>query len=467
MNNSFSHTLYFLLGFGFFFSSCKNSDIDDYSAYFGGEIINPKDQWVFFYKGETLLDSIPLNSENRFFVAFDSLTPGLYTFKHLPEYQYVYFDKNDSLMVRVNTSNFDESLVFCGKGEEKNNFLVEMYLKVHKDRSDTFWIFDLPEDEFSQKADSSYQATIDFYNSHKEHILWSDEFDVFARASIDYPYYTKKEFYPVAHRRRNIQDAYNEIPAEFYDFRKNVDFNSQPLTNFSPYLRYVTTAIDNIANQGNNEFAKDGKTALKKLEIIDTLTQNQALKNKVANNIAFFYLIDHENNAYDEAFLEQFYSISTDEQKKEEIRDLVRSIRNIVEIGHLPDALLKDAEGNNIQSQRIFDKKTILYFWSKKTESHFFAVNRRLNRIIEKYPDLDVVAINLDDSQQEWIAFWERYKAIPNPKIKHFRAAEPDSLKDKWAITRITRASIIDKNAKVNKGFVNIFDAAFEQEIGN
>src|SRR5690554_5151093 len=107
MNNSFSHTLYFLLGFGVFFSSCKNSDTDNYSAYFGGEIINPKDKWVFFYKGETLLDSIPLNSENRFFVAFDSLTPGLYTFKHLPEYQYVYFDKNDSLMVRVNTTNFD------------------------------------------------------------------------------------------------------------------------------------------------------------------------------------------------------------------------------------------------------------------------------------------------------------------------------------------------------------------------
>jgi hypothetical protein len=32
-------------------------------------------------------------------------------------------------MVRVNSRDFDESIVFCGRGEEKNNFLMEIYLK--------------------------------------------------------------------------------------------------------------------------------------------------------------------------------------------------------------------------------------------------------------------------------------------------------------------------------------------------
>lgn len=466
MHNSFSHTLYLLLGFGLFASSCKNSDMNDYSAYFGGEIINPKDKWVFFYQGEQLLDSIPLDNNNRFFKKFDSLTPGLYTFKHQPEYQYVYFDKNDSLMVRVNTTNFDESLVFCGKGEEKNNFLVEMYLKVHKDRNETFASFDLQEKEFSQKADSSYQATLEFYNNQKQHILWSDEFDVFARASVDFPYYTKKEFYPVAHKRRNLQDTiHNEIPSEFYNFRKNLDFDNQQLTDFSPYLRYITTAIDNIANKENKEFSKDGKTALKKLQIIDSITQNQSLKNKIANNIAFFYLMDQENNVYDTLFLEQFYTISTDDQKKEEIQDLVSSIKNISESGYLPDVLLKDRDGNDIQSKDIFDRKTILYFWSKKTESHFFAVHKRLNKIIKKHPDIDIVAINLDENQQEWKLFWQKNKTIPHKKTKHYRGSNLDELKEKWAITRVTRASIVDKNGKVIKGFVNIFDTTFEKEL--
>src|SRR5690606_29758910 len=98
-------------------------------------------------------------------------------------------------MVRINVFNFDESLVFCGKGEEKNNFLVEMYLKNQKDRNNTFSTFDLNEKEFLKKADSSYQEALKLYNERKQFILWSDDFDVIAKASVDYPYYAKKEFY--------------------------------------------------------------------------------------------------------------------------------------------------------------------------------------------------------------------------------------------------------------------------------
>ncbi|MBC8882761.1 hypothetical protein H9X57_03310 [Flavobacterium piscinae] len=47
------------------------------------------------------------------------MAPGMYTFKYEPEYQYVYFDKNDSLMVRINPVEFDESIVYCGRGDEK------------------------------------------------------------------------------------------------------------------------------------------------------------------------------------------------------------------------------------------------------------------------------------------------------------------------------------------------------------
>src|SRR5690606_28179571 len=128
MNTPFSHTLLSILGLGFILCSCTDPKSEDYSAYFGGEIINPKDKWILFYQGEQLLDSISLDQNNRFFIKFDSLATGLYSFKHDIEYQYVYFDKNDSLMIRINTFDFDESLVFCGTGDEKNNFLIEMYL---------------------------------------------------------------------------------------------------------------------------------------------------------------------------------------------------------------------------------------------------------------------------------------------------------------------------------------------------
>ena len=70
-------------------------------------------------KGEKVIDTFFLDKTIVFFHKFDLLTPGLYSFKHDPEYQYIYFDKNDSLMLRLNTLDFDNSLMFCGRGDEK------------------------------------------------------------------------------------------------------------------------------------------------------------------------------------------------------------------------------------------------------------------------------------------------------------------------------------------------------------
>ena len=81
-----------------FFSSCNHQfKSNDYVAYFGGEIVNPNNPYVLFCKNNEVIDTLKLDDKNRFFVKFDSLTPGMYIFKNEPEYQYVFFDKNDTI----------------------------------------------------------------------------------------------------------------------------------------------------------------------------------------------------------------------------------------------------------------------------------------------------------------------------------------------------------------------------------
>ena len=152
------------------------------------------------------MDTIVLNPDNTFFKKFDSLTPGLYSFKHEPEYQYIYFDKNDSLMVRINSQDFDESIVFCGRGEEKNNFLMELYLKNEHDRGFMFNVFDEDVAHFNKKIDSSFQSKKKFYDEKKESIGWDDDFDQYAIAMLDFFHYSKKELYPVVHKMRSGSD---------------------------------------------------------------------------------------------------------------------------------------------------------------------------------------------------------------------------------------------------------------------
>ena len=177
-----------------FLSSCnKEFKSSDYRAYFGGEVKNPTNRFVYFSKDGVVIDTIPLQKDNTFFVQFDSLAPGMYTFKHDPEYQYVYFDKNDSIMVHINSKNFDESIIFCGRGDTKNNYLMESYLKNESDKEKMFDVYDYDISKFNSNTDSTYKSNKKSYNIHKNDIKWSKEFDEFAKASLDFNYYSKKE----------------------------------------------------------------------------------------------------------------------------------------------------------------------------------------------------------------------------------------------------------------------------------
>ena len=74
-----------LLFFLVLLSSCKSEyRSTEHIAYFGGEIVNPNNQFVLFCKDNKVIDTLRLNEKNRFFTQFDSLAPGLYTFKHEP-----------------------------------------------------------------------------------------------------------------------------------------------------------------------------------------------------------------------------------------------------------------------------------------------------------------------------------------------------------------------------------------------
>jgi hypothetical protein len=227
--------------------SCNNDfKQDDYRAYFGGEVLNPTNRYIYFSKDGVVIDTIPLQKDNTFFVQFDSLAPGMYTFKHDPEYQYVYFDKNDSIMVRLNSNNFDESIIFCGRGDAKNNYLMETYLKDEAEKEKMFDVFDYGFAKFNANIDSTYNKNKKSYLSHKKDINWSKEFDLFAKTELDFNYYSKKELYPIIHKLRTSEDLFEKLPAKYYNYRKNIDFNNVELSTYSPFVVYLSHLLNNL-----------------------------------------------------------------------------------------------------------------------------------------------------------------------------------------------------------------------------
>lgn len=448
-------------------TSCnKEFKKDNYTAYFGGEVINPTNPYILFCKDTEVIDSMKLDKNNRFFIKFDSLTPGLYSFKNLPEYQYVYFDKNDSIMVRINAKDFDNSIVFCGRGDQKNNFLMEMYLKNEDDRSRIFEVFDYSVPNFLKNIDSSYQSRKKFYTSKKEDIKWNDDFDVYAKAALDFHHFSKKEIYPMAHQMRTGEDVNERLPEDYYDYRKTVDYNNGKLSGFAPFVAYLSHMLNNVAAiHYHNHFTEVDlalKTNINKLNIADTLIKNKTVKNIILNNIAFTYLLEDQNMVNNQKFLDSYHKYSTDKSKKNEILKIGNAIQSLKTGNPLPQVVFIDKENTLHNATDIPKKKTVIFFWTQNLSSHLIAAHKKILALKTKYPDYQFIAINLDKDQHSWQKELSKYKF---DGITEWRTNDFEDLKAKWAIMKVHRTIILNEDSTIKNAFTNLFDLYFEKEL--
>lgn len=445
--------------------SCKQVfEEQNYVAYFGGEIENPKTNFVVFMKDDKVIDTFFLDKNNRFFHKFDSLTPGLYSFKHDPEYQYVYFEKNDSLMLRLNTVDFDNSLMFCGRGDEKNNFLMELYLHNENDRNKMYDVYTKDVAEFVKNIDSSYNKTKSLYLKRKAFINWSDEFDKIAASSVELNHAYKKEVYPFAHEFRTGKSIKNKLPVNYYNHRKAINLNDTALVNYSPFVKYINVLLNNIVLSDAKNIADEMslENNIKKLQIADTLIKNLHVKNLVVNNIANMYLLTDQCTENNTKFFQLYSKISTDKKLEEEVMKTSKNIHNLHNHSHLPVITLYDTNGNKVDLNKIIKNKTVLYFWTKQSESHAVHSHKKVDELKAKYPDIQFISINIGNTNTEWLN--ELKKNNFNNSLELY-SPNFKEIKEKWVINKIHRTMILNADGSINNAFVSLFDINFENQL--
>ena len=447
--------------------SCnKDFKESDYKAYFGGEVLNPTNRFIYFSKDGVVIDTIQLQKDNTFFVQFDSLAPGMYTFKHDPEYQYVYFDKNDSIMVRLNSNNFDESIIFCGRGDAKNNYLMESYLKNEADKEKMFDVFDFNFSKFNANIDSTYNRNKKNYLSHKKDINWSKEFDLFAKAELDFNYYSKKELYPIIHKIRTEEDLFEKLPSKYYSYRKKIDLNDVNLYAYSPFMTYLSHLLDNLGSvKYHNHFSNIDlalTTNINKLNIADTLIRNEKVKNNILNTIAFSYLFEDQNMVNNQKFLEIYRKHSTDNSSKNEILKIENAIKLLKVGNQLPEVNLVSKDGVTVSSNSIMNKKTVLFFWTKEALTHLAAAHKKVLALKLLHPEYQYIAVNLDEDHKSWVNLLSNYKFTG---VQEYRCANFEDIKAKWAIMKIHRTLILEGDGKIKDAFTNLFDVRFEDKL--
>lgn len=98
--------------------SCQEDTVQK-ATYIHGEIVNPFVNYLILSKDDHLIDTIPLSKNNTFSYVLNNAKKGLYTFKHAHENQTFYIIPGDSILFRLNTLAFDETLFYSGTAATK------------------------------------------------------------------------------------------------------------------------------------------------------------------------------------------------------------------------------------------------------------------------------------------------------------------------------------------------------------
>ncbi|MCK5814554.1 MAG: hypothetical protein KAH07_01280 [Flavobacteriaceae bacterium] len=431
--------------------SCHSKDSSCDVIYFGGQIINPHKNFITLSKNDIVTDTIYLDESNSFLTELESDKGGLYSFNYGNEYQYVYFEPMDSILIRLNTWDFDESIVFSGRGAERNNFLINLYLQNEKEDYEFSPNYNLECSEFESKIDTSLARNLNLYEKLEESgIELSERFEELAKVAMNYTLYSKKEFYPMVYKNRKQLEELPELSDTFFDYRKDIDLNNKDLISYSPYNRYISSYIQATAYKNKNS-----NYTLETMHIISENIQIEELKNKLLFQ-AFYSGFRKSNTScsINKKSLLYFNKHCTSKKLLNRVKMLVKDCDNINSVIDNFDLVSLSQHKTKINNV-IKNKNTVIYFWSPTIISPDMLV-KKINYLKDKYPDLLFVGINLDSS---------KHSNQINKQLDHQFILSKNSGAYNYVNSQEPRTILIDKNGVVLNSFTYLSSNHLEKQL--
>ncbi|WP_405571574.1 TlpA family protein disulfide reductase [Winogradskyella sp. Asnod2-B02-A] len=441
-------------------------------AYIGGEIINPKNNRVIIYNTNgKVIDTITLDNDNRFVHKIDNLKPGLYSITHGGEYQMLLLEANDSIMFRLNTYDFDESLVFTGNGAKKNNYLIKTYLSNEKEAKQLVKYSKMEPEAFNVFIEKRRNAQLNKFHEFLTQNEESEFFKSIIEANINYNAYADKEIYPFAYFGNNKLIHIKDLPEDFFHHRKNIDYNANYLSRFFAYNRFLSSHIENLATHSyykKNDFhSKFNRHAIdynmSKLDLIDSIITDTTIKNNLLKHKAIDFISHNHTELEANQYLEYYLTKSTNDVDKAYMTDLVSNLKVLRQGNPLPNLAIVNYNDTEHSITSIITKPTIIYFWSSNSKSQYRNSHYMVDKLKSKFPQMDFISINVNDNHDE---FW---KSIVNnynfPTINEFRFKNSKQARKTLAVNYLNKAIIVDEHGIILHPNANIFNAGFNETL--
>ncbi len=439
--------------------SCKQTSNESAYTYFGGQIINPKVDYVYLIKDEKVIDSTLLDKDHKFLMKFDIKKEGLFHFKHGNEFQYLYLEPNDSVLVRLNTWDFDESIIFSGKGAEKNNFLINLYLINELEDKNFFPNYQFDADIFSKKIDSAIKSKEKLLTDFKKTTNnFSAGFINVAKTGLILTSLRKKENYAYGHKMLLNLSNYPVVGENFYNHRKNINLNDTSLIYFHPYQNYLHSLIYNKASQLKEKDTSQQSFSLIALKLIEEQTKSEKIKNLLLKQILLESFLRKSPCRFDENELQFYVDNCANTVDKNRIKKLVSDSNSLTNESSLTDFEVIDNKNKIIAIKKLIqNKKTVLYFWSPTTMSSEYLTSR-IQYLELNFPNILFIGINMDSSKPSI------ENTLKSPLKNQYFLPE-NSLGRNHVSSLFPRTLLINKNGTVVNSFTFLASKHFNQQL--
>lgn len=446
---------YFAPAILLFLIGCKSSD-KDVLTYFGGKIINPKDKHVILYNHEGVIDSIKLKEDDTFSGELKNIKEGLYYFYHGQEFQYVFLEPSDSLLIRLNTWDFDESIVFSGKNADRNNALIETFLQNEKDEKEFSKYYDFNFINFKRKIDSLLkikQYFLDRYSSENQED--SQKFINTLDLAMKYPVYRKYESYYINNVKNKEPKTINS--KEILSYRANIKTSMDSLMFYSPYNNLKVGQIySDTYMQGHKKDSKEFTVAL--LKNINKNIQNNKVKNGILRRVVVINFYRKSDCSIDEEIFKTFFTLSTEEKHKKEINNLLSDIKKIKKSDTIPEFNLISPKGEIKNIKELIENKNALLYFRNPERSSDEWVASRFNYLAKKNPKVSFFVINTEEDNKNYI------KGLD---IKNQYYLNKKSSAHNFLTSKLSRSLLVNKKGIIKNGFASLSSNKIVEQLSN
>lgn len=402
---------------------------------------------VLVLSSDPVLDNemmYPLHPNNEGLVTQDLklVEPVIGELRYGEQVARVYLEPGDDLSFTFHPENFLTSLEFTGKGSAHNNYLktfATTFSKTENELKMNTRFSEFP--AFLNYMDGAHEVQLAFFHNFELKDDFSERFNRFAQADIDYwrAFYLLN--YPWEHPLYHDKKAPMDVPTEYYNFLNEVEINAtQALPN-----KYYTYFLEQyITYQAGQAAQKE----LDKTEVAKKFLENEALHFYQAKLLAS----ECRRGKIREAGwkIESFLEECSYETYNDVLRYVYNEKKALVKGSIAPDFDLADISGEAVSLNDYAGKVVYIDFWATWCAPCLRSMQNS-QKLLHQYQEEDIVFlyISLDKDKAAWESYVKTNELAGEHIIAKGGSGFLSQIAKLYKVKQLPAYFLVDKDGKI------------------